>query len=131
MPSSARKKKPAIALACVTALAFLASFSARQTRTHTPFTSRHPRHSPSVARACVQSLAFLFFFNDTATPEISTLSLPDALPIWYAGRGPPAGGPPCRSLGHPARWKPAPEDRKSTRLNSSHDQISYAVFCLK
>src|SRR3712207_7518832 len=93
-----------------------------------------------------------FFFNDTATTEIYTLSLHDALPIsrlrrcdrrraaadlplhLHLGRhglrreavrpglrGDPAGG------GHLRRR----EDRKSTRLNSSHANISYAVFCLK
>src|SRR6266496_5937677 len=66
---------------------------------------------------------FFFFFNDTATTEIYTLSLHDALPIspW------------------PARWHSVAgfgsgsdeRDRKSTRLNSSHVEISYAVFCLK
>src|SRR2546428_14136980 len=77
----------------------------------------------------------VFFFNDTATTEIYTLSLHDALPIYQVGAG--AGGA-LRDLlaedggergqrhrGHEGR------DRKSTRLNSSHDQISYAVFCLK
>src|SRR2546428_9056745 len=78
-------------------------------------------------------MCFFFFFNDTATTEIYTLSLHDALPI-------------CRQSAFPTRqprstwfsvsassrritccWR----DRKSTRLNSSHDQISYAVFCLK
>src|SRR2546427_3846933 len=70
-----------------------------------------------------------FFFNDTATTEIYTLSLHDALPIL---NGP--GGPGL----HRATWgfqgrtpPPQPLDRKSTRLNSSHSQISYAVFCLK
>src|SRR5688572_33149887 len=66
-----------------------------------------------------------FFFNDTATTEIYTLSLHDALPIWL-----------CPLHDHPVvrRPRPAavrPQDRKSTRLNSSHSQISYAVFCLK
>src|SRR2546430_3470326 len=69
---------------------------------------------------------FFFFFNDTATTEIYTLSLHDALPIsriW-------------RHSGRVTRYRshiPAAEgtDRKSTRLNSSHSQISYAVFCLK
>src|SRR2546429_1094385 len=72
----------------------------------------------------------LFFFNDTATTEIYTLSLHDALPIfWGLGfcRCPPA----CR-LGHSrVRSIRTLEDRKSTRLNSSHGYISYAVFCLK
>src|SRR3982751_7032654 len=68
----------------------------------------------------------VFFFNDTATTEIYTLSLHDALPI--------SGG---RNLGilTTAMFGKVngltPLDRKSTRLNSSHDQISYAVFCLK
>src|SRR3712207_6872775 len=89
-----------------------------------------------------------FFFNDTATTEIYTLSLHDALPIsghLRRGRG-RAGArrlPPGRQVrgDHPgARDRPrvpprAPRavgrDRKSTRLNSSHANISYAVFCLK
>src|SRR5215203_7196346 len=69
---------------------------------------------------------FFFFFNDTATTEIYTLSLHDALPI-YLGRDvtPP-------DHGHRAhRSAPSQIDRKSTRLNSSHANISYAVFCLK
>src|SRR3712207_7675048 len=78
-----------------------------------------------------------FFFNDTATTEIYTLSLHDALPIWAGRRGRlRARRPPGR------RRAPAPvrdgdvaglreRDRKSTRLNSSHANISYAVFCLK
>src|SRR2546427_4726410 len=91
------------------------------------------------------SLFLFFFFNDTATTEIYTLSLHDALPIWAGG---PAGDPqralrrrprersqPPGVLGDPAALHPAPQrrrrDRKSTRLNSSHSQISYAVFCLK
>src|SRR2546430_10276128 len=74
---------------------------------------------------------FLFFFNDTATTEIYTLSLHDALPIsgeWdrskHHVRVP--NGPLVGLLG-----SHRPADRKSTRLNSSHSQISYAVFCLK
>src|SRR3712207_7143555 len=92
-----------------------------------------------------------FFFNDTATTEIYTLSLHDALPIWSSRR---ATKPRTRALGwsshgassttsstgrDPAarlsRPRTAAEtsrrDRKSTRLNSSHANISYAVFCLK
>src|SRR2546428_3299501 len=81
---------------------------------------------------------FFFFFNDTATTEIYTLSLHDALPISGADeRGLLFG------VGHllrtmhltPGRIGVSENfsvaDRKSTRLNSSHDQISYAVFCLK
>src|SRR5215813_14550821 len=72
---------------------------------------------------------FFFFFNDTATTEIYTLSLHDALPIYLHRDGV------ClyfnqsgNSWSQPQRLK---VDRKSTRLNSSHVRISYAVFCLK
>src|SRR3712207_6969497 len=86
-------------------------------------------------------LYYFFFFNDTATTEIYTLSLHDALPISTASS---PGGARTKSS-----WKTAPAgrrspaaperrrssastvDRKSTRLNSSHANISYAVFCLK
>src|SRR5690242_21615135 len=89
-----------------------------------------------------------FFFNDTATTEIYTLSLHDALPIlvhWRcrhrsAVRGTRtsacSGGEcyvPARcshGMAHPSSRSDI-EDRKSTRLNSSHMSISYAVFCLK
>src|SRR3712207_8556136 len=84
---------------------------------------------------------FFFFFNDTATTEIYTLSLHDALPIWRRGQGlPDARAGDRRSLrGARVRaLRPGPGvrprarvDRKSTRLNSSHANISYAVFCLK
>src|SRR5574338_893365 len=66
-----------------------------------------------------------FFFNDTATTEIYTLSLHDALPI--SGRIPQPGRGRSRRSARTSRS----EDRKSTRLNSSHHGISYAVFCLK
>src|SRR2546430_12446107 len=81
-----------------------------------------------------------FFFNDTATTEIYTLSLHDALPIsdsialrvvWDDR----SQSPDTAWLGHVGRvlavLDPDEGDRKSTRLNSSHSQISYAVFCLK
>src|ERR1039458_6559266 len=68
-----------------------------------------------------------FFFNDTATTEIYTLSLHDALPIYRAGRGRRVDPGVVPRPGHPG----AAADRKSTRLNSSHLGISYAVFCLK
>src|SRR2546422_8054811 len=71
---------------------------------------------------------FFFFFNDTATTEIYTLSLHDALPISNYSLNCAAGG--RRLAGH-IRLKPWLQDRKSTRLNSSHGYISYAVFCLK
>src|SRR5690349_24165574 len=88
-----------------------------------------------------------FFFNDTATTEIYTLSLHDALPIlgrqffkednqnsvrWTKERDLLAklivAGGHVISFG---RNCPGMGDRKSTRLNSSHVEISYAVFCLK
>src|SRR3989442_16032543 len=72
---------------------------------------------------------FFFFFNDTATTEIYTLSLHDALPIYAGGRFGTTevtlGAGRGATLGNVTR------DRKSTRLNSSHVRISYAVFCLK
>src|SRR5437763_16791952 len=82
---------------------------------------------------CLDSLIFFFsfFFNATPTPEIYTLSLHDALPISagpvaLSGRG-LSGACPDRVLPRAGRGA----DRKSTRLNSSHRCISYAVFCLK
>src|ERR1035441_3795657 len=69
-----------------------------------------------------------FFFNDTAPPEIYPLSLHDALPIYPADLLRPLGPPHRNQLrGVGAKFL----DRKSTRLNSSHLGISYAVFCLK
>src|SRR5688572_33496427 len=77
---------------------------------------------------------FFFFFNDTATTEIYTLSLHDALPILGAERA--AGQPGQLEREHDENEMQRErahrqQDRKSTRLNSSHSQISYAVFCLK
>src|SRR2546429_9919716 len=86
---------------------------------------------------------FFFFFNDTATTEIYTLSLHDALPI--SAVGPHAEcpalltktsmSPTCsasrRISPGSLRLAGRKRDRKSTRLNSSHGYISYAVFCLK
>src|SRR3712207_7010881 len=92
------------------------------------------------------------FFNDPATTEIYTLSLHDALPISRYQPAPQAAGHALaarqrRGCGRAARarvqrrlrrgeraaaaGRAAPEDRKSTRLNSSHANISYADFCLK
>src|SRR5688572_32739235 len=68
-----------------------------------------------------------FFFNDTATTEIYTLSLHDALPI-FDGAAQRRIVDGCL---HARREAVNDGDRKSTRLNSSHSQISYAVFCLK
>src|SRR3712207_8481327 len=87
---------------------------------------------------------FFFFFNDTATTEIYTLSLHDALPICGRGGARPGPAPSNRRTAwvrrglargpgrtaRSARGGPG-RDRKSTRLNSSHANISYAVFCLK
>src|SRR6266550_7573677 len=82
------------------------------------------------------TLFVFFFFNDTATTEIYTLSLHDALPI-------PTISPACTgkerlrtfSIPRSSRTRSSltsrSRDRKSTRLNSSHGYISYAVFCLK
>src|SRR5208337_3203958 len=75
----------------------------------------------------VVDLVCLFFFNDTATTEIYTLSLHDALPISGAEVRPVPGT--RQSVTEAALA--AAGDRKSTRLNSSHRCISYAVFCLK
>src|SRR2546426_6970395 len=89
------------------------------------------------------TVSFFFFFNDTATTEIYTLSLHDALPISFGGASgstivcsailafsnsfnPAMSEDPTRE-DTGIQWK----DRKSTRLNSSHLVISYAVFCLK
>src|SRR5256885_12159944 len=87
-------------------------------------------------------ISVFFFFNDTATTEIYTLSLHDALPIYlfYLQMNDIAvvGSSPERLVkvqGRDAFYRPIagtqPRDRKSTRLNSSHLVISYAVFCLK
>src|SRR5438094_1878168 len=80
----------------------------------------------------------VFFFNDTATTEIYTLSLHDALPICdrsrVEGHAPPRGADPRRAVAARLgglRRAGDRSDRKSTRLNSSHRTISYAVFCLK
>src|SRR5438067_12140517 len=73
---------------------------------------------------------FFFFFNDTATTEIYTLSLHDALPI---SRQIPLDVVPPQGIGERRDISGSDTfgDRKSTRLNSSHVSISYAVFCLK
>src|SRR2546426_7531278 len=76
-------------------------------------------------------LFFFFFFNDTATTEIYTLSLHDALPISGAGAERVDHPEECRQGHQDEDAHPELQDRKSTRLNSSHLVISYAVFCLK
>src|SRR3989442_11467212 len=83
------------------------------------------------------SFFLFFFFNDTATTEIYTLSLHDALPISRVEDAVPARGAeqgavrPVRPLRDRDAELVVERDRKSTRLNSSHVRISYAVFCLK
>src|SRR5256885_5011985 len=76
-----------------------------------------------------------FFFNDTATTEIYTLSLHDALPICGDDVGTLAvlqpGSEQFAGAGAAGAGEHGDGDRKSTRLNSSHLVISYAVFCLK
>src|SRR2546426_10626323 len=82
-----------------------------------------------------------FFFNDTATTEIYTLSLHDALPIYrhrdlsqsgnQADSAPTARADRDAARANRADRNESDGDRKSTRLNSSHLVISYAVFCLK
>src|SRR3712207_9155100 len=90
----------------------------------------------------VERVMYCFFFNDTATTEIYTLSLHDALPIFFDGLSSKEARAVCpTSLWAVARRKLDQlnrvralgdlRDRKSTRLNSSHANISYAVFCLK
>src|SRR2546429_5336681 len=96
--------------------------------------------------SCSYQSLFFFFFNDTATTEIYTLSLHDALPI-YSRKVPLLPDAPInqrdlvlREFGERVareirkdgvRMFARITDRKSTRLNSSHGYISYAVFCLK
>src|SRR2546430_8295978 len=76
--------------------------------------------------------SFFFFFNDTATTEIYTLSLHDALPISSGALGDLSDlALVLAASGARAVVISGYLDRKSTRLNSSHSQISYAVFCLK
>src|SRR5947209_11254188 len=84
-------------------------------------------------------LSFFFFFNDTATTEIYTLSLHDALPISHrclfrhviGARHEVRFGVLAGEVVRDDVGVLEPGDRKSTRLNSSHANISYAVFCLK
>src|SRR5256885_16487894 len=87
----------------------------------------YPRHSGSP----------FFFFNDTATTEIYTLSLHDALPIYAVvadhriEQAADQAGATRQTAREATQQAAVATDRKSTRLNSSHLVISYAVFCLK
>src|SRR3712207_7811365 len=95
-------------------------------------------------------MTVVFFFNDTATTEIYTLSLHDALPIFRSALGAACGARCSATSRHATNdlklsvasdrgasstcevpGRRVAVDRKSTRLNSSHANISYAVFCLK
>src|SRR5437899_5244735 len=98
------------------------------------------RYTRLMLRLTDQLCRSRFFFNDTAATEIYTLSLHDALPIFDGERrhgplGPARDGAGEMEIGGcctPAGQDEGLErDRKSTRLNSSHLGISYAVFCLK
>src|SRR5207253_10724577 len=86
-------------------------------------------YSTDASAPLVYVISFFFFFNDPATTDIYTLSLHDALPISNAGRQQRVI--PARKLSSGRKLPRRYEDRKSTRLNSSHVAISYAVFCLK
>src|SRR5699024_12767988 len=98
--------------------------------------SPHP-HLRFVSALRPSSYRAVFFLHDSATPDIYTLSLHDALPISTTFRPGPAACPPTRRRGRAPRnmtsscRNGSARDRKSTRLNSSHVSISYAVFCLK
>src|SRR3712207_7554265 len=88
-----------------------------------------------------RSTVFIVFFNDTATTEIYTLSLHDALPIFlqdpnkktdvFVRFSTVIGSKGSADTARDPRGFAVKLDRKSTRLNSSHANISYAVFCLK
>src|SRR5258707_13976291 len=86
-----------------------------------PFLSRDTKSS---------FFSHFFFFNDTATTEIYTLSLHDALPIYHVELG-VLYWEQKRYADAERLFDEMTRDRKSTRLNSSHANISYAVFCLK
>src|SRR5436309_11931538 len=89
-------------------------------------------HQVELADAAHLQERHLFFFTDTATTEIYTLSLHDALPILYLSPERKAQAVALHSsIAEDDRAAARMLDRKSTRLNSSHVKISYAVFCLK
>src|SRR5438132_11199474 len=93
-----------------------------------------PHYSSFAVSDPIIIIIFFFFFNDTPTTEIYTLSLHDALPIYHqhhAASGRDAGAAHHLPHHHSGDHEDRERDRKSTRLNSSHTVISYAVFCLK
>src|SRR5207245_10760999 len=93
--------------------------------------------SSSTLYLVLSQFLLFFFLNLTATPKTSTLSLHDALPISLLSDGQevPESTPrherDPQLPGHCPDHRETKSDRKSTRLNSSHGSISYAVFCLK
>src|SRR5437868_14523754 len=94
------------------------------------------RHSRSSTRECPSPLFSFFLFKVPPTTQIYTLSLHDALPISARpSQSPLSCRPPCcsnpGSMPMQNQKRGGRQDRKSTRLNSSHVSISYAVFCLK
>src|SRR6266705_2417868 len=102
----------------------------------TPRAARISR--PSAKQSCKRCASFtkrrttpLFFFTDTAPPEIYTLSLHDALPIWPRSNLARLGSSRSRIEYRPLERSDPGGDRKSTRLNSSHRTNSYAGVCLK
>src|SRR4051794_6596845 len=103
---------------------------------HTPMSSRDGS-LPTSFSTCLLPMRPFFFLNATTTPNISTFTLHDALPIFLLDDyGPPLNGnrqSADRMAAVLRGLPPGPftQDRKSTRLNSSHPSISYAVFCLK
>src|SRR5258707_10913265 len=100
---------------------------------------RSPHGRVGVCMRGFVTFRYFFFFNDTATTEIYTLSLHDALPISLKSSPtssrvrsrPSALSPNRKRMTFSSRGLRGEGDRKSTRLNSSHANISYAVFCLK
>src|SRR6266496_835750 len=115
MPSSARQKK-------ISPSSGRTPKRGRESFAQPSSTRRYPCESFAAIQSC-------FSFNDTATTEIYTLSLHDALPISSAA--PASSARPMWTAGPSSATGSCRRDRKSTRLNSSHVETSYAVFCLK
>src|SRR5215471_4547970 len=125
MPSSACKKKDA-----VSRLEHGEHFDVILLDVAMPATTGIQIYESLLAQWPDQAAKIVFFcFNDTTTTVIYTLSLHDALPISTASNSATRRG--CSTRWSGCRATPTSRDRKSTRLNSSHVEISYAVFCLK
>src|SRR5256885_1652846 len=140
MPSSACKKKKSVKSGSRSPPRTASSSSTHVIRRDSAIVQSSTHTTLIVALAPIrplvnlQNLHFLFFFfNDTATTEIYTLSLHDALPIYYEQMFGRERGRLAVSLDRitNALVLAGQQDRKSTRLNSSHLVISYAVFCLQ